>query len=193
VSVDLTDPAVTCQPRPTYLFNQADATVAASVTDAGSGPARPTETVPVTTTAAGKQGAPVQGFDVAGRTTTTESSIRVVYVFGGWGAPMVDGAVNVVRAGTGVPLRWRVLDATGLPVTTVDDARVTSAAHRCDSAAPQNPVSETATGDQGLQNLGDGYYQYDWSTRGGFASSCRTVRLDLGDDMLRTAEVRFTG
>jgi hypothetical protein len=44
----------------------------------------------------------------------------------------------------------------------------------------------------GLQNLGDGFYQYNWGTHSGYVSSCRTMRLDLGDDLLRTVEFRFT-
>jgi hypothetical protein len=105
---------------------------------------------------------------------------------------VVADTVNVVRAGTSVPLRWRVLDAAGIPVTTVSDVRVTAAAHRCDGGASQNPIGEAGTGGPGLQNLGDGFYQYNWGTHSGYVSSCRTMRLDLGDDLLRTVEFRFT-
>jgi hypothetical protein len=85
-----------------------------------------------------------------------------------------------------------VLDAAGIPVTTVSDVRVTAAAHPCDSAGAQNRIAEPVSGTPGLHNLGDGYYQFNRQTHGGFASSCRTMRLDLGDDLLRTVEFRFT-
>ena len=56
----------------------------------------------------------------------------------------------------------------------------------------QDPVEETAVGGSGLQNFGDGSYQFNWKTPASYAGSCRTVRLDLGDDLLRTVEFRFT-
>ena len=45
----------------------------------------------------------------------------------------------------------------------------------------------------GLQNLGDGYYQFDWKTPKSYAKSCKTLRLDLaeGPGMERTAPVRI--
>ena len=56
----------------------------------------------------------------------------------------------------------------------------------------QDPVDETAAGGSGLQNFGDGSYQYNWRTPTPYAGTCRTVRLDLADDLLRTVEFRFT-
>lgn len=33
----------------------------------------------------------------------------------------------------------------------------------------------------GLQNLGEGYYQFTWKTEKNWVGSCRTLRLELGD------------
>jgi hypothetical protein len=38
-----------------------------------------------------------------------------------------------------------------------------------------------ASGDSGLQNLGDGYYQFNWKTPKIYANSCKTLRLSLGE------------
>ncbi len=38
---------------------------------------------------------------------------------------------------------------------------------------------------------GDGYYQFNWKTPTSYASSCKTVRLGLGDGAVHTAEFAF--
>jgi hypothetical protein len=198
VSVDLTDPVVTCQsPKPTFLLHDEDALLA-QVTDtaSGSGPVPGTERVRAGTTDVGDQTQSVSGEDVAGRTSSRSCDYRVVYGFSGLQAP-VNGspaAVNVVRAGKVVPLKWTLTDAAGVPVTTLTSASVSTVAHSCGttSGGPQDPVEEVATGGSGLQDLGSGSYQFNWRTPGSYAGSCRTVRLDLGDDLLRTVEFRFT-
>ncbi len=193
VQVDLTDPAVTCAPAPTFLLRQADTGVAAGVSDGTSGPLRSTELVPVTTTAVGNQTAPVTGTDVAGRSTTVDCGFHVVYGFSGWTPPLTPDVVNVVKAGRSLPLKWRLADAGGAPVTDVDSARVTAVLHPCDGGSPEDLVEEvTPAGGSDLQNFGDGSYQYNWKAPKSYAGTCRTVRLDLGDDLLRTLEFRFT-
>ena len=59
-------------------------------------------------------------------------------------------------------------------------------------------VEEYAAGASGLQNLGDGIYQLNWGTAKSYASTCRRVRLDLGERnpdgtiFYRTADFKFT-
>ena len=194
LSVDLTNPVVTCDAPPTYLLNQADATVSAEVTDAGSGPVRATESVPVTTSAVGRRSVSVRGSDRAGRTAADDCAYRVDYGFAGWDSPVDGGAtLNVVTAGQAVPLKWRVLDAADLPVTSIGAVSLTSVAHGCTNGAVQDPLEVTAAGGSGLQNFGDGSYQLNWKTPKTYAGSCRTLRMDLGDGVQHTAEFRFTG
>ena len=149
---------------------------------------------PADTTAVGSRSVSLQGADVAGNTHGESCGYRVEYDFVGWQPPVADEpAVNVVAAGQIVPLKWRLLDAAGAPVTTLSAAAVTSAAHACDAGVPGDPVDEVAVGASGLQNLGDGYYQYNWRTPRTYAGTCRTLRLDLAEGELHTAEFRFSG
>jgi hypothetical protein len=195
--VDLTDPVVTCQPKPTFLLHLQDALLA-RVTDTapGSGPVPGTERVVAETSVVGDQTQPVRAEDVAGRSSSKVCDYRVVYGFSGFQSPVDGGvrAVNVVKAGKVVPLKWLLVDAAGIPVTTVGSAQVSSVSHTCGDPAGglQAPVEETPVGGSGLQNFGDGSYQYNWKTPTSYAGSCRTVRLDLGDDLLRAVEFRFT-
>ncbi|MGH8838740.1 MAG: PxKF domain-containing protein [Jiangellaceae bacterium] len=66
------------------------------------------------------------------------------------------------------------------------------AGHTCDLGVTEDQVEEFANGNSGLQNLGNGNYQFNWKTPAGCASSCKTLRLDQGDGVLHIAEFRFT-
>jgi hypothetical protein len=196
VSVDLTDPVVTCQsPRSTYLLNDGNAVLArATDTAAGSGIVPGGDRALAVTTDVGDQTQSVRGEDVAGRSSTRTCDYQVLYGFSGFQSP-VNGsptAENVVKAGKVVPLKWSLADAAHLPVTTLAAARVSTVSHSCAGGGLQDPVDELATGGSGLQNAGDGSYQFNWRVPATYAGSCRTVRLDLGDDLLRTLEFRFT-
>jgi hypothetical protein len=41
-------------------------------------------------------------------------------------------------------------------------------------------VEEYAAGSSGLQNLGDGYYQFNWKTPTSYAGSCKSIKLVFG-------------
>ena len=77
VSVDLTDPIVTCDPAPTFALNSAGATVTASVSDAGSGPASATVSASVDTAVAGAGSIELEGRDAAGRRATVTCDYTV--------------------------------------------------------------------------------------------------------------------
>lgn len=62
----------------------------------------------------------------------------------------------------------------------------------CGLEPTANEVAEEAAGASGLQNLGDGYYQYNWTTPRSYANSCKTLKLDLGEGVFRTALFKFT-
>jgi hypothetical protein len=100
--------------------------------------------------------------------------------------------VNVAKAGRVVPLKWSVIDHAGNPVTTIESVQVTARGHACDLGATEDLVEEAAAGGSGLRNHGDGRYQFNWATPSGYAKSCKTLQLDLGDGVLHTAEFRFT-
>ncbi len=116
----------------------------------------------------------------------------LVYTFSGFGAP-VDPAptVNSARAGQTVPLKFRVTDAGGAPVTTLSAVSLTVASLACTAGAATDAIDEYAAGASGLQNLGDGNYQFNWKTPKGYTSSCKTIRLDLGDGVAHTALFQF--
>ena len=120
-------------------------------------------------------------------------SLAVNYAFSGFAAPVDDDVVNLAKAGRGIPLRWRVTDANGSPITNLTAAAVSAASLACVPGAPADQVEEYAGGSAALQNLGNGYYQLNWKTPSGYARSCKTLHLDLGEGSgTRTARFQFT-
>jgi hypothetical protein len=131
--------------------------------------------------------------DTAGNTTPPVSlRYTVGYTFVGFFAP-VDNlpTVNVANAGRTIPLKWRVTDANGNPIANLTSVSVTSVAGGCSASAPADTLEEYATSNTGLQNLGDGYYHFNWQTEKSWAGSCRTLRLDLGDGVVHNALFQF--
>jgi hypothetical protein len=112
--------------------------------------------------------------------------------FQGFAAPVDNPPVlNVVNAGQTVTLKWRLLDAAGEPVTDLTSVSVTAESLSCAAGATLDLLSETATGNSGLQNLGDGYYQFNWKIPKTYANSCRTLHVNLGEGITRTALFRL--
>ena len=60
------------------------------------------------------------------------------------------------------------------------------------AATPCLGVEEYATGSSGLQNLGSGYYQFNWQTPKSYAKSCKTVSVSLDAGGSLMADFRFT-
>ena len=118
-------------------------------------------------------------------------SVKVDYQYAGFLDPVNNnGVLNVAKAGQVIPLKWRLTDATGAPVTTLVTAAVTITDLSCAIGSSEDQVEEYAAG---LQNLGNGYYQLNWKTPDGYAKSCKTLHLDLGEGSgTRTARFAFT-
>lgn len=191
--VDQTPPAVTCPTSaPVFLLNEAGGTVGASVTDEGSGPTSAIVSVPANTSTVGAKSASLTGSDVAGNTTTVACPYIVTFMFVGFLEPIEnDGILNLVRAGQAIPLKWRIVDANGVPVTDLASVVVSVERLTCPIGTTGDELTETAAGGSGLQNLGDGYYQFNWLSLRSYGNSCKTLRLDLGEGIVRTALFQF--
>lgn len=115
-----------------------------------------------------------------------------VYQFIGFFDPVDNENINVIKAGRAVPLKWRLLHEDGVPVTDLDAVSVYVQHLTCAGLAGSgDEMEEYASGRSGLQNLGDGYYQFNWKTPKKYANSCKTLYLDLGDAGVYSAEFRF--
>ncbi len=112
--------------------------------------------------------------------------------FQGFSSPVDNPSrVNVATAGQGVPLKWRLVRADGTPVTNLAGAHLTASTRACSLGTTPDLLEEVASGPSGLQNLGNGYYQFNWKTPKSYAKSCKTAHLDLGEGITRDAYFDF--
>jgi hypothetical protein len=105
------------------------------------------------------------------------------YQSGGFTSPVDLGdVINLAKAGQMIPLKWMLLDASGAPVTDLDPASVTItvSSFTCQAGVSTDAIEVYVAGGSGLQNLGDGYYQYNWKTLKTYANSCRQLTLNIG-------------
>jgi Tol biopolymer transport system component/pimeloyl-ACP methyl ester carboxylesterase len=194
LSIDKTPPTISCPtPAPRFTLGQTGAAVEANATDALSGPVAGNPSTAADTTSVGAKSVTFSTEDHAGNNASKTCSYSVAYAFDGFFRP-VDNAdvLNVVKAGQAVPLKWRLTDAAGTPVTHLATAQVTVQSLSCSLGTTEDLVEELAAGASGLQNLGNGNYQLNWKMSSSYAGSCKTLRLDLGEGSFRTALFKFT-
>ena len=111
-------------------------------------------------------------------------SVMVNYQTTGFTTPVdLGNLLNTAKAGQMIPLKWRLLDGSGNPVTNLDPASVTLTVspYTCPSGVPTDAIETYATGTSNLQNLGNGYYQMNWKTLSSYANSCKKLTLNIGN------------
>jgi hypothetical protein len=144
----------------------------------------------------GTVGAPqftVTATDNDAHRTQTAITYWVGYTFAGFAQPVDNGGVfNIATAGRTIPLKWRLTDAAGGPITTLAAATVTTIRVPCATTGATDAVETYAASTSGLLNLGDGTYQLNWQTPKSLAGTCQQMRLDLGEGQPHTALFAFT-
>ena len=181
IGLDRVAPTVTCNAA-SFLLNQPNAEVTATITDELSGPLNATESAAADTSAAGTGlTVSITGQDNAGNSASANCSYSVGYNFDGLYAP-VDrpSTLNVSKAGQAIPLKWRLTDFFGVGVTDLSAVSVTAASLSCSLGTTADALEEYASGSSGLQNQGDGYYQFNWKTPTTYASSCKSLSIKMG-------------
>jgi hypothetical protein len=178
INIDKTAPTLspTVSPNPAIL--NGTATASANATDALSGVASESCGT-VDTSTVGPGSVDCQATDVAGNTGYATANYTVTVNVSLFFAP-VDNLplVNSAKAGQAIPLKWRLTDANGQPYLGPITVVVESWANgTCNGAS--DPIEEYASGASGLQNLGDGYWQFNWKTPKGYANTCRTVSVTV--------------
>lgn len=119
--------------------------------------------------------------DDDGGSALATHAVTVVYGLEGFFAPVRrPNTLNAYRAGQAIPLKWRLTDFLGNPVTTLAGVTVRAAGLACSQGTTTDRVEEFAARGAGLQSLGDGYYQFTWKTPASYASSCKSVALEFG-------------
>jgi hypothetical protein len=188
---DATKPTLSPSVSPNPVLLNGSATASAGASDNLSGIAS-ASCGPVDTSSVGSKSVTCNATDNAGNTANASANYSVGYKFVGFSSPVDNnGMLNVAKAGQAIPLKWRLLDANDVPVTNLSSVTVTVVSLSCTASTTIDEVEEYAAGSSGLQNLGDGYYQFNWKTPTNYANSCKTMNLNLGEGSNRTALFQF--
>jgi hypothetical protein len=126
---------------------------------------------------------------------SSEVKYNVIYDFVGFFTPVENlPTLNTANSGQAIPLKWRITDVNGKPVTDLAGVVVTGESLACSLGTTTDQIEEYAPGASGLLNQGNGYYQFNWKTPKTYAQSCKTMRLDLGEGpgKERTSLFQFT-
>jgi subtilisin family serine protease len=127
--------------------------------------------------------------------TYIDGIFNILYSFAGFFQPVdVTPTLNTANSGQTIPLKWRVTDAYGAPVTNLTSVNVSVSGFACPLGASTDQLEEYSAGNSGLINQGDGNYQFNWKTPKSYSKSCKTVLLDLseGAGYEHTAQFQFT-
>ncbi|HLO29831.1 MAG TPA: PxKF domain-containing protein, partial [Anaerolineales bacterium] len=135
----------------------------------------------------------VQVTDSGGFTAVDSATVNVIYNFNGFFQP-VDNlpTFNVVKAGSGIPVKFSLSGDQGLSIFTAGYPKSEMIA--CSSTDPVDGIEETVTaGSSGLSYdaLTD-TYTYTWKTDKAWANSCRQLVVKLNDGTLHRANFKFT-
>jgi len=135
--------------------------------------------------------------DAAGNTKTGSFKVSVQYGFHGLFQPIDNnGVYNVVKAGSGIPVKFDLSGNMGLAIFA--SGSPTSAKVPCNATSPQDAIEETVTaGNSALSydattNAPAGQYTYVWKTDKAWAATCRQLQVKLADGTTKTANFNFT-
>jgi hypothetical protein len=191
VKRDASAPELAPTISPIMIVLNGSGTAAANASDALSGVAAQ-DCIALQTSVVGSHVSSCNASDNAGNTANAGAPYTVIYGFIGFTSP-VDGTpvVNVATAGQAIPFKWKLVNASGTPVTNLASASVGAVGMSCASGVVSDAVEEYAPAAMALQNLGAGYYQYNWKSPKAYQGSCRKLVLDVGDGSTRIALFRF--
>jgi large repetitive protein len=196
VHVDAADPTFSSCQGGTFLVNSGGGTQSVSInaSDGESGIDSASQlTKSVDTSSTGTKTVTFTAKDKVGHSITKNCDYTVnTHTFIGFSSPVDNpNYLNVMKAGQAVPLKWLLKDASGNPVTNLQSVTVTVKDMNCSLGATADQVEEFAAGSSSLQNLGGGYYQFNWKSPTGYAKSCKTLTVN-GVGVQQSALFNFT-
>jgi hypothetical protein len=147
----------------------------------------------VNTSSTGTKSVTFTAKDNVGNSDTKTCTYDVnAYNFIGFSSPVDNPSyMNVLKAGQAIPLKWQLKDASGNPVTNLTSVTVTVKDLNCSTPTNIDLMEEVAAGASSLQNLGGGYYQFNWKSPTSYAKSCKVLTVN-GVGVQQSAFFNFT-
>jgi hypothetical protein len=122
---------------------------------------------------------------------SVSQAFNVAWPWRGFFQPVDNGAVNVVKAGSAVPVKFSLGGARGLAILAAGYPQ--SAKVSCESGARQDAIEQTSTAGRSSLTFDAtaGQYVYVWKTSSAWAGTCRTLTVKLVDNTVHTAAFRL--
>jgi dipeptidyl aminopeptidase/acylaminoacyl peptidase len=134
--------------------------------------------------------------DTRANTITKTFKVSVLYDFGngsggGFAEPVANGALNQVKAGAGVPVKFGLGSNLGLDIFAT--GYPTFRKITCDAQQVMDPIEETvAVSNSGLKyDSASGHYIYSWKTDKAWSNTCRQLVIKLKDGSEHPINFRF--
>ena len=129
-------------------------------------------------------------FDNADNSGIKGCSYSVIYSWAGFFQPIDMGMLNVVKGGSGIPVKFSLSGNQGLGIFAAGYPR--SVKINCDVTAPTDDIETVTAGGSGLSYdaLAD-QYVYVWKTEKSWANTCRQLQVTLNDGTSHTANFKF--
>jgi len=183
-------------PTARSLFTCSDGTGGSGILSCVDQNGKPSNT-PLDTSTLGIHTLTVFARDNAGHITTLSQQYEVIK-FSGFFTPVDNPpAVNSAKAGAGVPIKFRLQRLQGGVLVAISDptaiVSVTAVAQTGGACSGTPDPIETTTGSSGLQYLGAGNWQFNWSTLKSYATKCVQMNLNLWDAHFKTDNVTPRG
>jgi len=120
--------------------------------------------------------------------------VTAIYNFFGFFSPVdMPPVVNLAKAGSTIPLKWRLTDFAGTYVTDVATVvSIMSTKMNCEDGGLTDEIETIATGGTVLRyDFTANQFIYNWWTLKMWAGTCRTLTLTLNDGTKHAALFRF--
>ena len=147
---------------------------------------------PLPTGTIGEHTLTVTATDIVGHVTTATRTYRVIWPFTGFFAPVDNPpVVNLVKAGTSVPIKFGLGGNRGLDIFAAGSP--SSLRVSCNSSQPETALEQIdAPGASGLSyDTATERYHYVWKTNKSWAGTCRQLVVTLVDGTSHQANFRF--
>lgn len=148
----------------------------------------------ISTSAAGSTVYTVHATDLAGNSVSLDHAYSVLFGFGGFRQPIDNlPRINKANAGKTIPVKWRLNDANGNPISDLGSLlSLLSAPIACD-AAPSSIVEEQLNPTGGTTfryDAGENQFIFNWDTSSSWRG-CRLLQLRLADGSVHLAKFEF--
>lgn len=118
--------------------------------------------------------------------------LRVGYLWLGWMPPVIGGgALNQANAGSNVPVKWQMKDASGNLINALSAiVAIQTALIPCAGEGASEFMPASSPGNAGLRYDG-GQFHFNWKTEKSWKGQCRAFMVELNDGTVRVAKFHF--